>query len=207
MKIHDISPVVNEKTPVFPGDQAFERKVLLDLHKGDNIGLSWVKSTVHIGAHTDAPSHYHKEGEAIDKRDLSLYIGDCQVIDVRAVGPRRILPSDLSGQMIRAKRILFKTETFLHDQPFQNNFSSLSPELIDWLNTQGVRLVGIDTPSVDPADSKDLPSHAALYRNDFAVLEGIDLGGVEPGLYELVALPLKLENADASPVRAILLER
>jgi arylformamidase len=207
MRIHDISPFLNEKTPVFPGDQGFERQVLLEIHRGDPIDLSWIKSTVHIGAHADAPSHYHREGASIDKRDLSLYVGDCQVIEVRALEPRRLLPSDLRGEKILASRILFKTMSFRHDQPFQSTFCSLSPELIEVLAGEGVRLVGIDTPSVDPADSKDLPSHAALYRNDFAVLEGLDLDQVAPGVYELIALPLKLENADASPVRAILLER
>lgn len=207
MKFFDISPAINPQTPVFPGDQSFEREVTLDMHKGDNIGLSWIKSTLHIGAHTDAPSHYHSEGESIDQRDLSLYIGDCQVIDVRGAGARRLTPKDISGQPIRAKRVLFKSHSFIHDQSFQMEFTSLSAELIDQLAAQGVRLVGIDTPSVDPSDSKDLPSHAALYRNNLAVLEGIDLTEVSDGLYEIVALPLKFSGADASPVRAILIQR
>lgn len=207
MKIFDISPAINLSTPVFPGDQAFEREVTLDMTKGDNIGLSWIKTTLHIGAHTDAPSHYRAEGKPIDARDLSLYLGDCQVIDLSSVGPRRIVSGDLAGQDVKARRVLFKTNSFLHDQPFQMSFTSLSAELIDFLAKKGVCLVGIDTPSVDPADSKDLPSHAALYRNDFAVLEGIDLSAVEAGFYELVALPLKITGADASPVRAVLIQR
>lgn len=207
MKIFDISPAINPQTPVFPGDQSFEREITLDMHKGDNIGLSWIKSTLHIGAHTDAPSHYHSDGQSIDQRDLSLYIGDCQVIDVRGAGARRLRPEDISGQTIQAKRVLFKSHSFVHDQSFQMEFTSLSAELIDQLAAQGVRLVGIDTPSVDPADSKDLPSHAALYRNNLAVLEGIDLSEVSEGIYEIVALPLKFSGADASPVRAILIQR
>jgi len=207
MDYFDISPPVAAFTPVFPGDQPFERSITMDMEKGDNIGLSWIKTTLHIGAHTDAPSHYHKNGAPIEQRDLSYYMGDCQVIDVRHVGARRIVPKDFEQISITAKRVLFKTLSFRHDQPFQMEFTSLSPELIDSLSAQGVRLVGLDTPSVDPADSKDLPSHAALYRNNCAVLEGIDLDRVPAGLYKLVALPLRLVGADASPVRAVLLPR
>lgn len=207
MKIFDISPSINLSTPVFPGDQVFEREVTMDMAKGDNIGLSWIKTTLHIGAHTDAPSHYHSKGKPIDERDLSLYLGDCQVIDVRTVGPRRILPADILDVEIRAPRILFKTMSFKHDEPFQTSFTSLSPELIEYLSSKGVLLLGLDTPSVDPSDSKDLPSHNALYRRDLAVLEGVDLNSVEEGVYELVALPLKITGADASPVRAVLISR
>ncbi|MBC7661304.1 MAG: cyclase family protein [Chitinophagaceae bacterium] len=204
MKYFDISPLLSPSTPVFPGDQVFERAITMAIAKGDNIGLSWIKSTVHIGAHTDAPSHYHKDGETIEQRDLSFYIGKCQVIDVTHVGARRILPSDIEATPITAERILFKSNSFAHDQSFQMEFTSLSPELIDQLAAKKVRLVGIDSPSVDPADSKDLPSHAALYHHNLAVLEGIDLGAVPPGRYQLVALPLRIEGADASPVRAVL---
>ncbi len=206
MKIYDISPLIHPGTPVFPGDQSFEREVSLDMAKGANIGLSWIKSTLHIGAHTDAPSHYHREGKGIDERDLSYYLGDCQVIDVEGTGPRRLYPDDIKVP-IQAKRVLFRTKSFRHQEPFQREFTSLSPELIEKLADQGVCLVGLDTPSVDPADSKDLPSHAALYRRDLAVLEGVDLDQVEAGLYEISALPLKIQGADASPVRAVLIRR
>ncbi len=205
MEYFDISPPVGPQTPVFPGDQEFERAITMDMAKGDTIALSWVKTTLHIGAHTDAPSHYHRDGASIEARDLSYYIGDCQVIDVSHVGPRRLAAADFANIPVTAKRVLFKTLSFRHDQRFQMVFTSLAPELIDWLSEQGVRLVGLDTPSVDPADSKELPSHAALYRNDLAVLEGVDLDRVPAGLYKLVALPLRLVGADASPVRAVLL--
>lgn len=202
----DISPPIRSSSPVFPGDQAFERFVTMDMMQGDHLGLSWMKTTLHVGAHADAPSHYHKDGQTIDRRDLTYYLGACQVIDVQHVGPRRIEPSDIALETITTPRVLFRSLSFLHDQPFQTSFTSLSPSLIEVLNERGVRLVGIDTPSVDPSDSKDLPSHLALYRCNLAVLEGIDLEAAKPGLYHLVALPLAIEGADASPVRAILLK-
>lgn len=204
MEYFDISPRIRPSTPVFPGDQAYERQVTMDFQKGDHLGLSWIKSTLHIGAHADAPSHYHRDGTPIDRRDLRLYMGRCQVIDVKHVGARRIMPADVDLGNIKTPRVLFKSCSFQHTEPFQMAFTSLSPELIEALAERGVRLVGIDTPSVDPADSKDLPSHQALYRHDFAVLEGIDLDQVPAGLWKLSALPLALAEADASPVRAVL---
>ncbi len=204
MEYFDISPRISPISPVFPGDQAYERQVTMDFKNGDHLGLSWIKSTLHIGAHADAPSHYHRNGASIDQRDLRLYMGRCQVIDVTHVGPRRIMPNDIDLGSIEAPRVLFKSCSFIHTEPFQLAFTSLSPELIDALATRGVRLLGIDSPSVDPADSKDLPSHQALYRHDFAVLEGIDLDRVPPGVWKLSALPLALADADASPVRAVL---
>ncbi|WP_176736481.1 cyclase family protein [Oligoflexus tunisiensis] len=204
MKYFDISPRIQPGTPVFPGDQPFERQVTMDFKQGDHLGLSWMKTTLHIGAHVDAPSHYHRDGMPIDQRDLQLYMGVCQVIDVQSVGPRRIMPADVALDSIRTPRVLFKSCSFQHTEPFQMAFTSLSPELIEALAGRGVRLVGIDTPSVDPADSKDLPSHQALYRHDLAVLEGIDLDRVPAGFWKLSALPLALAEADASPVRAVL---
>ena len=204
-QIIDISPIVSSRLAVFPGDEHFHRQVSMDMNKGDNITLSSITSTVHIGAHTDAPSHYSKDGETIDQRSLDMYLGPCQVIRVDHLqAGERIYPKDLDGVKILAPRVLFCTNSF-HEEKWTEDFNSLSPELIEYLHKKGTVLVGIDTPSVDPASSKDLESHAALRRFDLAVLEGILLNHVNEGLYTLVALPLKLEGADASPVRAVLL--
>ncbi|MCO4794169.1 MAG: cyclase family protein [Bacteriovoracaceae bacterium] len=201
---YDISPVIHEGIAVFPGDTAFSRNVLMSIDDGSHIDLSTIKSTVHLGAHADAPSHYHKDGKGIDERDLMLYMGLCQVISVNIPKKERIQREHVTTA-INAPRVLFKTESFPNPDQWVDDFNSLGPELIDWLTELGVRLVGIDTPSVDPSDSKDLPSHQSLYKNDMAVLEGVDLRLVPDGLYNLVALPLRLKDADASPVRAILL--
>ncbi|NBW81674.1 hypothetical protein EBR21_07955, partial [bacterium] len=102
-------------------------------------------------------------------------------------------------------RVLFRTNSFPDPEQWQDDFCSLSPELISDLAARGVMTVGIDTPSVDPHDSKDLESHQALLRHDVAVLEGLDLSKVPDGEYTLVALPLPLVGFEASPVRAVLL--
>ena len=203
--LFDISPLISPQTAVFPGDTPFKQDFLQALHKGDNLDLSTIRTTVHIGAHTDAPSHYHADGVPINQRDLSFYLGPAQVIEVKCAPFARIRPDDLQ-QEISAPRVLFKTNSFPDPNTWNNDFVALSPELIDFLAAKGVRLVGIDTPSIDPANDGNLESHNAVFKNNLAILEGIVLHEVPPGLYNLICLPLKIEGSDASPVRAVLLK-
>lgn len=201
--IYDITPEMNPDLKVWPGDTPLSREVLLDMKNGHNFTLSTLRSTVHIGAHADAPNHYGLNSLDIGSRDLNYYVGKCQVISVSVENYSRIYPHDVKVE-IDAKRVLFKTLTFPDPYNFTNDFAALSPELIEFLHEHGVILVGIDTPSVDVFSSKDLPSHLAILKNDMAILEGIRLDDVSDGIYELIALPLKLKDFDASPVRAIL---
>ncbi|MGE3260485.1 MAG: cyclase family protein [Bacteriovoracia bacterium] len=207
MKIWDISPVISEKTAVFPGDVPFSREVSMDTKKGHHLTLSAIRSTLHIGAHADAGNHYHKEGKGVEARPLESYLGDCEVIAVKLPRGARIGIEHLNGRIPLAPRVLFKTNSFPDPDQWNNDFNSLSPELIEFLADRGAMLVGIDTPSVDPVDSKALESHQALHRRNLAVLEGITLEQVTEGVYTLVALPLRMKDADASPVRAILINK
>lgn len=176
------------------------------MEDGGNLELSSITTTLHLGAHADAPSHYLRGGEGMASVELDAYIGPCQVVQVSLPRGERIRPHHLP-EKIKAPRILFRTDSFPDTETFDEDFNSLSPELIEWLHGQGCVLVGLDTPSVDPFESKALESHQSLVRTGLRNLEGLNLSEVEPGLYTLVALPLKLEGADASPVRAILLTR
>ncbi len=205
-RIWDISPLVTEKIAVFPGDVPFSREIALSFERGNHLALSAMKATLHLGAHTDASNHYHAKGEGIDCRPLEVYLGPAQVCSVNLPRGARILPEHVKGK-IEARRVLFRTGSFPDPDQWNEDFNSLSPELIHFLADQGVCLVGIDTPSVDPATSKGLESHQALFARNVAVLEGIILNQVPDGLYNLSALPLRLKDADASPVRAILWER
>ena len=204
MKIWDITPLVTKDLAVFPGDVAFRRDVSMSFPK-DHLALSSVTTTLHLGAHADSSSHYHEGGKGVDQRPLGRYLGRCQVIEVRLPRGERIRPQHLPVA-VTAPRVLFKTLSFPDPNFWNDDFNSLSPELIHFLADRDVVLVGLDTPSVDPADSKALESHQALFARDVAVLEGLILDQVSPGHYSLVALPLRLKDADASPVRAILLE-
>ena len=201
----DISPSIDEKSAVYPGDTPYQRQISMSWTADDHLALSAIKTTVHIGAHADAPLHYHPNGTSIDVRDLNLYYGPCQVIETLATEQNEILiPSRIANIPLQAPRILFKTNSFNDRTHWHDNFTALSPELIDYLAEHQVQLVGIDTPSVDPAQAKILASHQAIYKNDMAILEGLTLKDVAAGLYTLIALPLKLANADAAPVRAAL---
>lgn len=202
-RILDISPLISERMAVWPGDIPFSREMSAAMEKGDHLDLSAITTTLHLGAHADAPSHYTRAGAGMGDVDLAPYVGPCQVVQVSLPPAARILPSHIG--VLRAPRVLFRTDSFPDPERFNTDFNSLSPELIEHLHSQGCVLVGLDTPSVDPFDSIALESHQALARTGMRNLEGLVLGHVEPGLYTLIALPLKLEGADASPVRAILI--
>jgi len=204
-QIIDISPTINELLAVWPGDTPFQRDSLLALQRGDNIDLSTMHTTVHLGAHADARSHYQRGGNTIDQMDLDAYFGRCQVIEVSVPMGHRIYPQDLKTE-IREARILLKTHSYPNPQHFNKDFNSLSKELVDKLAEHGVVLVGIDTPSIDPFDDKALESHQAIQNQNIVNLEGLVLAHVPEGIYTLVALPLKIQGADASPVRAVLIK-
>lgn len=204
MDYYDISPLISEKIAVFPGDKNFQRIVSLDIHKG-HLELSSIASTLHLGAHVDAPIHYHADGESISERSLNYYLGPCQVIEVPK-STMLINTEVIKNIPILAERILFKTLSFPDPNHWSENFTALMPETIHFLAKKKVILVGIDTPSIDPAESKTLDSHKAIFQHNMAILEGIVLNEVPEGLYHLIALPLKIKDADASPVRAILLK-
>lgn len=204
MEIIDISPLVNSQIAVFPGDTPFQEEFLMRTDEGENMTLSKITTTVHLGAHTDAPNHYAPNSQSIDQRDLNYYIGKCQVIEVKIPRGQRIHVQDLQNKAITAPRLLFKTKSFPNPYQWNSDFNSLSKELIEMLAAKKVQLVGIDTPSIDPADDKILESHTAIHKYNMAILEGIVLDHVAEGIYELIALPLRIEGADATPVRAIL---
>ncbi len=201
--IYDLSPPVSPRLAVWPGDTPFSRKVLCDLRKGDTVTLSSLHATVHLGAHADAPSHYGADAPKMEQVPLDAYLGPCQVVRVDVPRTRRITPAMLPAS-IAAPRVLLATGTYPDAEVFNENFAALSNELVDWLHRRGVILVGIDTPSVDLFDAQDLPAHGACLRCGMAILEGLLLADVPEGVYELIALPLKLVGFDASPVRAIL---
>lgn len=202
----DISPEISSALSVFPGDVKFRRNIAYDMVKGDHMTLSSIESTLHIGAHADGPCHYQKGGEGIGERSLDYYMGSCQVIDVSRLVRRggTVLADDFKKFNIETSRILIKTDSCRHDT-WSSDFVSLSTGLMKYLVKSGVKLVGIDTPSIDAVDSRDLDCHQLVAENNMAILEGLDLAYVDEGKYQLIALPLKIKNGDASPVRAVLL--
>jgi arylformamidase len=204
MRIYDISPLASPALAVWPGDIPLSREVQLDMRQGDNLTLSRLRATVHLGSHADAPSHYGLDASTIDQCDVSRYLGPCEVIRVSPRRGGRIVPADLGTDRPQAERVLLATGTFPNPEHFNEDFAGLAPVLVDWLHEQGVRLVGVDTPSVDVFADAQLAAHRRFLAHDMLILEGLVLDAVPPGLYELIALPLKLAGFDASPVRAVL---
>jgi len=205
MRIWDISPPVSAASPVFPGDTAYAQEWVARIGPGCPVNVSAVTMSPHVGAHADAPLHYTDDGAAVGSLDLAPYLGRCRVIHAIDCGPLvevRHLSHAVRGL---PPRVLVRTcERAPID--WTDDFSAYAPATIEWLAAMGVQLVGIDTASVDPAASKSLDSHQRLRRLDLRVLENLVLDDVPEGDYELIALPLKWVDADASPVRAILRE-
>jgi len=205
-RLWDISPPITPDTPPFPGDTPFSQQWTATIGPGCPVNLSAITMSPHVGAHADAPLHYGPGAKTIGQVDLAPYLGLCRVIHAIGCGAlvqREHLLHALGDGL--PPRVLVRT---CERAPtvWSDEFSAYAPETIAWLAGLGVRLVGIDSQSVDPAASKELASHQHLLRHDLRVLENLVLDDVPEGDYELIALPLKLVTADASPVRAVLRE-
>jgi arylformamidase len=204
-RLWDISPAVSPDSALFPGDRAYSQEWTASLGPGCPVNLSAVTLSPHIGAHADAPLHYGADAPAIGAVALEPYLGPCRVIHAIGCGP--LVRREHLQHAVDAlpPRVLVRT-CVTAPLAWSPEFSAFAPETIAWLASLGVLLVGIDSQSVDPADSKTLPSHRQLLEHDVRVLENLVLDDVSPGDYELIALPLKWLHADASPVRAVLRE-
>lgn len=201
-RLIDISQPVDASIGVWPGDTPFSSEFTWSLERGDACNVSRVTTSPHNGTHADAPLHFEAGAPGIGEVPLDAYLGSCVVVD----GPRTgtILPAHVEHvDVARTPRVLVRTRDD-DGNAFPETFVSYSPEAARSLVERGVRLLGIDTPSVDAVDSKDLPSHHTLLPARTAILENLQLAHVEPGVYELIALPLRWTGLDASPVRAVL---
>lgn len=201
--LYDLSPIIRPEIPVWPGDTPFASRLAWSIAGGASVNLSAITTTPHLGSHADAPFHTEPRGEGMADMPLDRYLGLCRVVRVPPqplIEPRHVDGIDLANP----GRLLFKSESVRDRRSFPERFTAISPELAGLLAERGVLLVGMDTPSVDPFDSKTLDAHHTLFRAGIAILEGLVLDGVPEGMYELIALPLRMAGLDASPVRAVL---
>ena len=205
MQVWDISPPVSARSPVFPGDTAYAQQWIARIAPGCPVNVSAVTTSPHVGAHADAPLHYAADGAAIGGVDLAPYLGRCRVIHAIDRGPLVTVEHLAHAAHGLPPRVLVRTAGRAATE-WRDDFAAYAPETVEWLAGLGVMLIGIDTASVDPAPSKTLESHQQLLRSNLRVLENLVLDDVPEGDYELIALPLKWVDADASPVRAILRE-
>jgi arylformamidase len=205
MKTHDITLALRDALPCWPGDTPFRFALAWSKAEGATVNVGQFSTSIHIGTHVDAPFHFDSDGASIDALNLDPFIGPARVVDVRGCSVIRIedlKPFDLSA----VPRLLLRTDGWLDHSRFPESIPVLDRDVPGYLKDHGVILLGLDVPSVDQIDSQDLPIHHALGSFGIAILESVDLTRVEPGVYELIALPLKIGGGDGSPVRAILRE-
>jgi arylformamidase len=204
-RLWDISPLVCADSPRFPGDAGYTLGWTASIGAQCPINLSVLSMSPHLGAHADAPRHYDNAGQSVAELDLDPFLGHCRVIHAIGCGALIQIEHLAHAAVNLPARVLVRC-CQRASAVWTPDFSAFAPETVDWLASMQVKLIGIDTPSVDPADSKTLPSHQGLRRHHLRVLENLLLDEVAEGDYELIALPLKLAHADASPVRAVLRE-
>ncbi|MFT9846321.1 arylformamidase [Aneurinibacillus sp. REN35] len=199
----DISQRLDDQVAMWPGDTPFSYQLNWKKQDSGSVNVGQITMSTHAGTHIDAPFHFDEEGKRVLELDLDLYIGRARVIhlpNTRQMGIREMRGMDIAG----VERLLIYTGAWRNRQVFPETIPHVEAEAADYLAEKGVRLLGVDLPSVDQLDSKTLPAHHALARHGIHILEGIVLDGIAPGDYELAALPLPLAEADGSPVRAAL---
>jgi len=205
-RIWDISSPVHPGSPVFPGDTPYRQDWTATITPGCPVNISTLTLSPHVGTHADAPLHYQRQGHPIGTLDLLPYLGPCRVVHAIDCGPL-IQWQHLAHALKNAPpRLIVRTYARMPVDRWDSGLAAFAPATLERLADLGVLLVGIDTASIDPADSKTLPSHQVIRQRGLRVLENLVLDAVSEGDYELIALPLKLMLADASPVRAILRE-
>ena len=205
----DISWMINARTPVFPGDCPYQARQSLSIAGGDICNLSEIKMSMHFGTHIDAPLHFIDHGKPVPELDLSLFFGEATVIEIDNV--KEITAGEIAKHSFKpGQRLLLKVpgnETLLDKAEFSNDFIGMDRSAAEFLVERGVPLVGIEYLSIEKPVGNDYPVHHILLGNDIIILEGIDLRKVEPGDYFLACQPLKLENGNGSPVRAVLMRQ
>jgi len=204
-RLWDISQPLRPSLPVWPGDTAFSSRPRWAIGADSPVNVASFETSTHAGTHADAPLHYDSAGAGADAVSLDAYIGSCRVIDARGCGA--LLTRDFVAALSAPPpRVLFRTyDRFPHDA-WRSDFTAVAAEAVALLAERGVRLIGVDAPSLDPQTSQTMDAHNAVLAADMRILEGLVLDDVPPGDYELIALPLKLAGLDSSPVRAVLRE-
>ena len=199
----DISQPLHNEIAEWPGDTPFSYDVAYSKTETGSVNIGKLSTSTHMGTHIDAPFHFDDNGLKVLDLPIDLYIGRARVVDVsgkESIGRVELEAIDFGG----AERILLKTGSRPDSNVFPETFTYLRPDIGPLLKERGVRLIGVDTPSVDPETSKTVSAHHALNDNGVMILENIVLSGVEAGDYELIALPLPIKEGDGSPVRAVL---
>jgi len=198
---------LSQDLTVWKDDTPIVIETVSSLDRGDTCTLSEIKMSLHSGTHVDAPRHFLPDGNGVDALDLNTLMGPVRVVDLR--GHAMITDTVLSGSGIpeNMERILFLTDNtekrILHASRFVSEFTAIDVSGARWLKKMSIRLVGIDALSVAPFDDP-VPTHQALLSAGIIIVEGLNFAGVQPGVYQLAVMPLKIKDADGAPARVLL---
>jgi len=212
MKVWDISRTLSNDFAEWPGDEPFHYRVTKEIAKGATVNLGAVTMSIHNGTHADARFHFASKGASIEKAPLEVYLGRATVIDLaqsfsQSREKHLITFEDLrlhAEDIAATSRLLVKTDRWSDSTVFPEQIPVIAADVPAWLQKNGVKLLGLDLPSMDEIDSKSLQNHHALARAGIAIVESLDLSNVAPGIYNFAGLPLKIAGADGAPMRAIL---
>lgn len=206
MQVFDISRTLSRELPPWPGDTPFRFALSWKMAEGASVNVGAIEMSTHNGTHADAPFHFESHGATIDQIPLETFLGHASVLDLTGLVRQEITVADLEDAHAGGKttRLLLKTGKWPEGSAFPQSIPVLAPEAAAWLRARGTKLLGVDLPSVDAIDSKDLPNHHALAAAGVSILENLNLEQVAAGEYQLAALPLKVSGGDAAPVRAVL---
>jgi arylformamidase len=212
MKVWDISRTLSNDLAEWPGDEPCRFRLTREKTKGASVNLGAISMSVHNGTHADARFHFDMDGESIEKVSLQTYLGRATVVDLwqpflDSKEKHLITIEDLrpyAEAIAATSRILVKTGRWTDSTVFPKQIPVIAADVPAWLQKNGVKLLGLDLPSVDEIDSKSLQNHHALAQAGIAIIESLDLSNVAPGIYQLAALPLKIAGGDGAPMRAIL---
>ena len=202
----DISIPLYDAMVHWPGDPPVNIKRVKHIEHGDTANLSLISMSAHSGTHMDAPLHFIEQGKSIDKMPLNAMVGRARVIEINDT--EQIKPAELRQHNIhRGERILFKTRNSTIEwktKTFLEDFVFISDEAARYLVDCAIMVVGIDYLSVGSYKNGGSYVHKTLLGGGIWIIEGLDLSQVSPGEYELICLPLKLEQGDGAPARAIM---
>ncbi|MED1411030.1 MULTISPECIES: arylformamidase [Bacillus] len=199
----DISQPLNNDIATWPGDTPFSYEVSWSKEDSGSVNVGKLTMSIHTGTHIDAPFHFDNDGKKVLDLDIDVYVGAARVIDVsglESIGKKELETFNLEG----VGRLLLRTSSHGKAQEFPEEIPYLRADIAPFLSSKGIRLIGIDVPSVDPLDDKELAAHHQLFKHGIHILENVVLDDVVDGDYELIALPLALTDADGSPVRAVI---
>lgn len=209
MPIHDISVPLRSDLPAWPGEEGMKR-TLLTVQPDEPATVSHLAFSAHTGTHIDAPIHFITDGGGVETFDVGVFVGRCFVADLRHVG------SAISGDDLEKADVPENTTRLLaltrnsgwsnRDTAFRSDFVAYDLSAASWCLNRRIRLLGSDYLSTESYEAEGHPVHKKLLGAGVALLEGLDLDGVDPGDYDLVALPILVPGSDGSPVRAVLID-